>query len=100
MILTGEPITAEQACAFGLVNDVVPHERLLEAAFALAEKIVRFSPLAVTACLGAVTRGINLTIDEGLAVEAGHFARMAATRDIREGIAAFLEKRPPQFQGR
>ena len=53
--------------------------------------------LAVAACLGSVTRGINVPIDEGLAIEAGYFARMAATQDIQEGIAAFLEKREPRF---
>ena len=58
------------------------------------------SPLAVAACLAATTRGLNLSIDEGLAVEAAQFARMAATSDIREGITAFLEKREPRFEGR
>ena len=100
MILTGEPITAYQACEFGLVNEVVPHDRLLEEAFALAARIVAMSPLAVAACLGSVTRGINLPIDEGLAVEASYFARMVPTRDIEEGISAFLEKREPSFTGK
>ncbi|HXK54039.1 MAG TPA: crotonase/enoyl-CoA hydratase family protein [Hyphomicrobiales bacterium] len=97
MILTGEPISAERALEFGLVNEVVRHEDLLDAAFALAEKIAGNSMLAVAACLGSVTRGINVPIDEGLAIEAGYFARMAATQDIQEGIAAFLEKREPRF---
>ena len=51
------------------------------------------------ACLESVTRGLNLTIDEGLAVEASQFARMVPTRDIREGIRAFMERRAPQFDG-
>lgn len=100
MILTAEPIDAVTACNFGLVNEVVPHERLLEEAFALAEKIVVKSPLAVAACLGSVTRGINVPIDEGLAIEAGHFARMVGTRDIEEGISAWLDKRRPRFVGK
>lgn len=100
MILTGEPITATAARDYGLVNAVVPHDRLLEEAFVLAAKVARHSPLAVAACLGSVTRGINLTIDEGLAVEAGYFARMVPTQDIAEGIDAFLEKRSPAFEGR
>ncbi|HKA75195.1 MAG TPA: crotonase/enoyl-CoA hydratase family protein [Xanthobacteraceae bacterium] len=99
MILTAEPISARAARDFGLVNDVVPHERLLDEAFALAAKIIAMSPLAVTACLGSVTRGINVPIDEALAIEAGYFARMVPTRDIQEGISAFLEKRAPQFTG-
>lgn len=100
MILTGEPVSAATACDYGLINAVFPRERLLEEAFALASKIVEKSPLAVAACLGSVTRGINVPIDEGLAIEAGYFARMAATRDIQEGIGAWLEKRRPQFVGK
>jgi enoyl-CoA hydratase/carnithine racemase len=60
---------------------------------------MRQSPLAVTACLASVTRGLNLTIDEGLAVEAAQFGRMVGTSDIREGIAAFVERRQPTFVG-
>ena len=100
MILTGEPISAWKARDFGLVNEVVPHERLYEEAFALARIIVEKSPLAVSACLASVTRGINVPIDEGLAIEANYFARMVPTKDIEEGISAWLDKRPPQFTGR
>ena len=99
MILTAEPIAAAEACRVGLVNDVVAHEDLLEAAFTLAHTIAAKSPLAVAACLGSVTRGLNVAIDEGLAIEAGWFARMAATRDIEEGISAWLARRTPQFIG-
>ncbi|MDJ0896621.1 MAG: crotonase/enoyl-CoA hydratase family protein [Alphaproteobacteria bacterium] len=99
MILTGEPITAAEARDFGMINDVVPHDDLLEKALELAEKIVQKSPLAVAACLGSVTRGLNVSIDEGLAIEASFFAQMVPTRDIQEGISAFLEKRRPQFEG-
>ncbi|HYH22637.1 MAG TPA: crotonase/enoyl-CoA hydratase family protein [Azospirillum sp.] len=100
MLLTGDPIGPEEARAAGLVNMVVPHDHLLEAARDLAARIADKSPLAVAACLASTTRGLNLPIDEGLAVEASHFARMAATQDIREGISAFIEKRPPAFVGR
>jgi enoyl-CoA hydratase len=99
MILTGEPISAEKACDFGLINNVVPHGKLLDEAFSLANKIVEKSPLAVTACLGSVTRGINVPIDEGLAIEQNYFARMVPTHDIQEGISAWLEKRKPVFTG-
>ena len=67
---------------------------------ALAGRIAEKSPLAVAACLGSVTRGINVSIDEGLAIEANYFARMVGTRDIEEGISAWLEKRAPRFTGR
>jgi enoyl-CoA hydratase len=99
MILTAEPISAVQARDIGLVNAVVPHHRLLDEAFALARKIAAKSPLAVAAGLGSVTRGINVPIDEGLAIEASYFARMVPTRDIEEGISAWLAKRQPQFTG-
>ena len=88
MILTGEPISAWKARDFGLINEVVPHERLYEETFALARVIAEKSPLAVAACLASVTRGINVPIDEGLAIEANYFARMVPTKDIEEGISA------------
>ena len=100
MLLTAEPIDADRAAAIGLVNRVVPHDELMPAARGLAARIAAMSPLAVAACLASVTRGLNLSIDEGLAVEAAQFARMAATDDIHEGIDAFLGKRAPAFAGR
>jgi len=100
MLLTGEPIDAARAERIGLVNMVVPHDRLMATARDFAARIAAKPPLAVTACLAAVTRGINLPIDEGLAVEAAQFARLAASADITEGIAAFREKRPAIFTGR
>ena len=99
MILTAEPISAWKARDFGLVNDVVPHERLYDEAFQLAGAIAEKSPLAVTACLHSVTRGINVPIDEALAIEASAFARMVPTNDIKEGISAWLGRRKPQFTG-
>lgn len=100
MILTGEPIGAKQARDCGLVNEVVPHDKLRDAAFDLAERIAEKSPLALAAALGSVTRGINVPIDEALAIEAGFFARMVPTADFQEGIAAWLGKRRPVFAGR
>ena len=99
MILTAEVVSAAQACAFGLVNEVVAHEQLIEAAVDLARTIAAKPPLAIAACLGSVTRGINVPIYEGLAIEANYFARMVATRDIEEGISAWLERRQPHFTG-
>ena len=100
MILTGEPITAQAALVAGLVNEVVPHEQLLERAFVLGEKIATKSPLAVAACLGSVTRGLNVSIDEALAIEAGYFERMLPTYDLAEGVSAWLARRPAEFAGR
>jgi enoyl-CoA hydratase/carnithine racemase len=100
MILTAEPIGAAEAHSVGLVNEVVAHEDLRDAAFALAHRIAEKLPLAVSACLGSVTRGINVPIDEGLAIEAGYFARMVGTADIEEGLSAWLERRSPRFTNR
>jgi enoyl-CoA hydratase len=99
MILTADRIPAQTAESWGLVNFVVPHEALLERAFALAGKIGEKAPLAVAACLGSVTRGLNVPIDEALQIEAGYFARMVPTHDMREGITAWLARRKPQFTG-
>ncbi len=100
MILSGAPIPAEEALAIGLVNQVVAPDRLLDAALGLAEGIAAHSPLAVAASLAAVTRGLNLSIAEGLAVEAAAFAGLLHTDDLREGITAFRERRSPRFAGR
>jgi enoyl-CoA hydratase len=92
MILTAEPIDAHQAASMGLVNRVVAHEALLDEARSLAARIARHSPAAVAACLRSVTRGLNVPIDEGLAIEATQFAGMVPTPDIRRGIQAFLSR--------
>src|SRR5438132_4661842 len=93
MILTAEPIDAQQAMHIGLVNRVVEHTALLGEARLLADQIARHSPAAVAACLRSVTRGLNVSIDEGLAIEAMQFASMVPTPDIRRGIDAFLSRR-------
>lgn len=100
MILTGHPITAQEALAIGLVNQVAAPGGLLDSAMDLAAEVTVHSPLAVAASLAAVTRGLNLSIAEGLAVEAAAFAGVQHSADVREGIAAFRERRPPQFSGR
>jgi enoyl-CoA hydratase len=94
MILTGDPINAERAAQLGIVNQVVPYERLLGAAADLAQRIIRHAPSAVTACLAAVTRGINLPIDEGLAVEASWFAVTVPTQGVADGLRGFFERHP------
>ncbi|MET9933139.1 MULTISPECIES: enoyl-CoA hydratase-related protein [unclassified Streptomyces] len=93
MILTGDPIPAARAAELGLVNTVVPAEELLDAAKDLAGRIVRHAPTAVAACLRAVTRGINLPIDEALAIEAACFAATVPTAGVRVGLRRFLDGR-------
>ena len=93
MILTADAIPAGRAAEIGLVNAVVPADELLSAAYDLAARIVRHAPTAVAACLRAVTRGINLTIDEGLAVEAACFAATVSSDGVRDGLRRFLDRR-------
>jgi enoyl-CoA hydratase len=99
LILTGDPISAAEARDVGLINDVVPHEQLLGEAIKLTTRVITWSPIAVAACLRSVTRGLNASIDEGLAIEANQFAITVPTKDILEGVDAFLEKRPAHFKG-
>lgn len=93
MILTAEPITAARAAEIGLVNRVVPHERLIPEALRLAGAIKGKSPAAVAAALASVTRGLNTTVAEGLAIEAQQFATMALTPDVNAGLRRFSERR-------
>jgi enoyl-CoA hydratase len=100
MILSGEPISAEEAYRIGLVNRVVPREDLLPAARRLVGKIMENGPLAVALCLQAVHRGMEMPLEAALEWEASQFGMSCATEDIREGTRAFLEKRKAQFRGR
>jgi enoyl-CoA hydratase/carnithine racemase len=99
LLLTGESFGPERALELGLINQVVPHDQLLDSALALAGRILRHSSLAAARIITAVTRGQNLTIAEGLAVEGEQFARMCATRDVEEGLAAWIARRPPAYSG-
>ncbi|MEU6625979.1 enoyl-CoA hydratase-related protein [Streptomyces litmocidini] len=92
MILTGDPVPAARAAEIGLVNRVVPAGELLDAARDLAARVTRHAPTAVAACLRAVTRGIGLPIDEGLAVEAACFAATVPTEGVRTGLRRFLDR--------
>jgi enoyl-CoA hydratase len=100
LILTGETIDAREAHRIGLVNKVVPAANLLAEAEALLRTVLARGPLAVRLALEAVGHGLELPLDEGLLLEANHFGLLAATRDMKEGLTAFLEKRPPRFEGR
>ncbi len=99
MMFTGKVLSAEQAYQLGLINQVADPAGVLTAAESLAETISTLAPLAVRACLKAVTHGLELPLKEGLALETELFASLFATEDMREGTRAFLEKRPPVFKG-
>lgn len=97
MILTGEPIDAAEALRIGLVNKVVPHAELLAAAEAMASTIIAKGQLAVRFALQSVMLSDETTLTDGLGLEADLFGQCCATHDFKEGTAAFLEKRKPQF---
>jgi len=99
LLLTGDPFKPARALEMGLVNAVVPHDTLMATARHLAGRIIRHSPLATRAVINAVTRGINLSIAEGLAVEAEQFARLTPTHDLREGLDAWIGHRTPHYTG-
>ena len=99
-MIAGDTLAADEAQRLGLVNRVVEPDQLLPEAESLAALVAEQAPLAVRACLEAVTRGARLPPEEGLRLEAELFSRLFSTEDVREGTRAFLEKRRPEFKGR
>lgn len=99
LLLTGNPFYPQDALEMGLVNAVVPADEVLDHARALAARILRHSPLATASIIAAVTRGLNMSIGEGLLAEAEQFARMVPTGDLREGLDAWIEGRAPHYTG-
>ncbi len=99
LLLTGEMIGAAEALRIGLVDEVVPPEKLMERAEALAKAIVAMAPLAIAGCMEAVRWGSELGLDAALDVEAEIFGRLCGTDDKAEGTKAFLEKRPAVWTG-
>lgn len=100
MLLTGQPITAGEAYRIGLVNQVVAPGQLMPTARRWAEVILQKAPLAVRAAKEAMTRGLNMSLDDGLELESRLVARLMATEDYTEGVTAFLEKRGANFNGK
>ncbi|MBA8877113.1 crotonase/enoyl-CoA hydratase family protein [Phyllobacterium myrsinacearum] len=99
LLLTGDTFSAARALELGLVNRVVPHDELIPAALDLANRILRHSPVAAAGIITAVTRGLNMTIGEGLQMESEQFARVAPSYDTREGLNAWIERRTPIYRG-
>lgn len=99
LILTGRTFPAAEAASLGLVNRVVEDGKLLAEALSLAEDIAKKAPLTVAAALTAIHRGMDASIDDGLAIEEEAWRGIASSHDAKEGVAAFLEKRRPDFSG-
>lgn len=100
LMLSAHIADATEALHLGLVDEVVPASELLPRVRALAEAMASMAPLAVAGVLESVAKGEEHTLPEAFAMEAEIFGRLCATADKREGLTAFLAKRPPVWQGR
>lgn len=100
MVLAGEMISAQEAHRIGLVNEVTAPADLIPRAEAIAQKIVANAPLAVQYAMEAVNKGMEMSLQEGLYLEAVLFGVACATEDKKEGTTAFLEKRQARFKGK
>jgi enoyl-CoA hydratase len=100
IMLTGKFIDMKEAERIGLVNRVVPNAEVLDEAMKLAKSISSKGQVAVRAIVEAVMEGVNLPLDDGLALESRLFGRLAESEDKKEGIKAFFEKRKPVFKDR
>jgi enoyl-CoA hydratase len=100
MILTGVPIAADEAQRIGLVNRVVPAADLMAEARKLAAQLAKNAPIAMRYIINAVNKGVEIPFAEACQYEATLFGLVASTGDMREGTAAFLEKRKPEFKGK
>lgn len=99
LCLTGEPVEAAEALRLGLVNRVVPVHQLMAAAEEIAEKICLGAPLSVIAIKEAITKGVELPIEQGLKLENELGLALSTTEDQKEGARAFAEKRPAVWKG-
>ena len=98
LLLTGENISAQRAYDIGLINKIVPKEKLMEEALKLAEKICKNSPLAMQTAKEIVVRQANL--EPGFVLEKALAARVFGSHDAQEGPKAFMERREPKFTGK
>ncbi len=100
MILTGDPVDADEALRIGLVNRLVPADQLADCAARIARRIAAHAPLAVQAARDTVMRSLGTGAREGLEISENLSRVLKATQDYEEGFRAFAEKRPPRFEGR
>ena len=99
MVLTGEFINAEEALRIGMINKIAPIELYLTEAVKMAKKIASMSPIAVQMAKESVLKAFEMPLQEALSFERKNFYMLFATEDQKEGIAAFVEKRPATFKG-
>lgn len=99
LILTAGRVDAAEAHRIGLVNKVFPQEELLPATQKMLRKMLSFGPVATTFALDAVNHGSEMPLADGLNYEATFFGLLASTNDLKEGMQAFLDKRPANFTG-
>jgi len=100
MIFTGETIDAREACRVGLVNKVVPPQELMPTVMSMARGMASQSSIALRYTKEAVYQGMDLTLEQGLRLEADLYLLIHTTKDRTEGIKAFREKRVPKFEGK
>lgn len=100
LLLTGTMIDAQEAHRIGLINKVVPQDKLMSTAKEWANTICRAGPIAVRAAKEAMLRGSNMTLEEGLQLERSLGVYVMDTEDFQEGTTAFVEKRKPNFKGK
>lgn len=100
LLLTADMVDADRALAMGLINRVVPPERLMDTAYDYAERIAANAPLAVFATKQSAVEGLALNLESAYENETRHSDRIFETQDAKEGPRAFAEKRPPRWQGR
>jgi len=100
MILSGDMTDAQEAYRMGLVDEIVAKEKLIDRAEAILSTIASNAPLAVRFAIEAVNKGMEMTQEQGLRLEAALFALAASSKDMQEGTSAFFERRKPEFSGR
>jgi enoyl-CoA hydratase/carnithine racemase len=100
MILTGEIIDAQEALRIGLVNKVVPKKDLMEVTMKMAQEMASRGPIALRYIKEAIYKGMDMTLEQGLRLEADLYLILHTTKDRTEGIQAFRGKRKPKFEGK
>jgi len=99
LIMTGAIISAAEAYRIGLVDEVYPHEELMDKAFEMAELIASKAPIAITMAKECINRGLDTSLTSGCDLEKANFSQLCGTGDKNEGMEAFQEKRPAKFTG-